>query len=124
VWPPRTARCHASFMISGSAPRHPADLALKVSRNRDAWPHAGLPRLTGRGGAAFPAHRKLDNESLRRYGAAVGAGVLAALPSHHCGLTETARVATYLAAESAGQSGPCLNGLPRIAEARRSRPAR
>jgi NADH:ubiquinone oxidoreductase subunit F (NADH-binding) len=59
----------------------------------------------------------LDNGSLRRYGAAAGAGVLAALPSHYCGLTETARVVAYLAAESAGQCGPCLNGLPRIAAA-------
>ncbi len=59
----------------------------------------------------------LDNGSLRRHGAAAGAGVLAALPSHHCGLTETARVVAYLAAESAGQCGPCLNGLPRIAAA-------
>jgi len=59
----------------------------------------------------------LDNESLRGYGAAAGAGVLAVLPSRHCGLTETARVVAYLAAESAGQCGPCLNGLPRIAAA-------
>ena len=59
----------------------------------------------------------LDNGSLRRYGAAAGAGVLAAMPSQRCGLTETARVVAYLAAESAGQCGPCLNGLPRIAAA-------
>jgi len=59
----------------------------------------------------------LDNASLGRFGAAAGAGVLAALPSDRCGLTETARVAGYLAAESAGQCGPCLNGLPRIAAA-------
>jgi NADH:ubiquinone oxidoreductase subunit F (NADH-binding) len=59
----------------------------------------------------------LDNASLRRFGAAAGAGVLAALPSGRCGLTETARVTRYLAAESAGQCGPCLNGLPRIAAA-------
>ena len=59
----------------------------------------------------------LDNASLRRFGAAAGAGVLAALPSDRCGLTETARVTGYLAAESAGQCGPCLNGLPRIAAA-------
>jgi NADH:ubiquinone oxidoreductase subunit F (NADH-binding) len=59
----------------------------------------------------------LDNRSLRRFGATVGAGVLAALPSDRCGITETARVVAYLAAESAGQCGPCLNGLPRIAAA-------
>jgi NADH:ubiquinone oxidoreductase subunit F (NADH-binding) len=62
-------------------------------------------------------HLTLDNGSLRRYGAAAGAGVLVALPSHHCGLTETARVVAYLAAEPGGQCGPCLNGLPRIAAA-------
>ncbi|MDX3750054.1 NADH-ubiquinone oxidoreductase-F iron-sulfur binding region domain-containing protein [Streptomyces sp. AK08-02] len=47
----------------------------------------------------------------------LGAGVLAALPADHCGLAETARVLRYLALESAGQCGPCLNGLPRIATA-------
>jgi NADH:ubiquinone oxidoreductase subunit F (NADH-binding) len=57
----------------------------------------------------------VDNAALRQYGAAVGAGVLVALPSDRCGLTEVARVTGYLAAESAGQCGPCLNGLPRIA---------
>jgi NADH:ubiquinone oxidoreductase subunit F (NADH-binding) len=57
----------------------------------------------------------LDNNSLRKYGAAVGAGILIPLPSDRCGLTEAARVTSYLAAESAGQCGPCLNGLPRIA---------
>jgi NADH:ubiquinone oxidoreductase subunit F (NADH-binding) len=59
----------------------------------------------------------LDNATLGKYGAAVGAGVLAALPSDRCGLAEAARVVGYLAAESAGQCGPCLNGLPRIAAA-------
>ena len=59
----------------------------------------------------------LDNASLGQSGAAAGAGVLAALPSGRCGLTEAARVTRYLAAESAGQCGPCLNGLPRIAAA-------
>ena len=57
----------------------------------------------------------LDNDTLKRFGAAVGAGVLVALPADRCGLTEAARVTGYLAAESAGQCGPCLNGLPRIA---------
>ena len=57
----------------------------------------------------------LSNADLRPHGGAVGAGVLAALPVDRCGLVESARVVRYLALESAGQCGPCLNGLPRIA---------
>jgi NADH:ubiquinone oxidoreductase subunit F (NADH-binding) len=72
-------------------------------------------------GAWIPAEQAallpLANAVLRPLGAAVGAGVLAALPPDRCGLAETARVLRYLAAESAGQCGPCLNGLPRIAAA-------
>jgi NADH:ubiquinone oxidoreductase subunit F (NADH-binding) len=43
------------------------------------------------------------------------AGVLVALPADQCGIVETARVTCYLALESAGQCGPCFNGLSRIA---------
>ena len=53
------------------------------------------------------AERVVDSRSM----------VLAALPADRCGLAEAARVTSYLAAESAGQCGPCLNGLPRIAAA-------
>jgi NADH:ubiquinone oxidoreductase subunit F (NADH-binding) len=59
----------------------------------------------------------LANAALRPLGAAVGAGVLAALPGDRCGVAETARVVRYLALESAGQCGPCFNGLPRMAGA-------
>jgi NADH:ubiquinone oxidoreductase subunit F (NADH-binding) len=48
-------------------------------------------------------------------GAAPGAGLIVALPAGVCGLVETARVADYLAAESAGQCGPCVFGLAAIA---------
>lgn len=58
---------------------------------------------------------RLSNADLRPLGAAAGAGVLAALPTNRCGIVESARVVSYLALESAGQCGPCLNGLPRIA---------
>ena len=67
--------------------------------------------------AGQAAAMSLANSALREAGATLGAGVLAALPPGHCGLAETARVLRYLAAESAGQCGPCLNGLPRIAGA-------
>ena len=50
-------------------------------------------------------------------GVPLGAGLIAALPAERCGLAETAHLMRYLALESAGQCGPCLNGLPRIAAA-------
>jgi NADH:ubiquinone oxidoreductase subunit F (NADH-binding) len=67
--------------------------------------------------AADAARMTLSNADLRPAGAFVGAGVLAALPAGRCGIAEAARVARYLALESAGQCGPCFNGLPRIAAA-------
>ncbi|MGV8967771.1 MAG: NADH-ubiquinone oxidoreductase-F iron-sulfur binding region domain-containing protein [Cellulomonas sp.] len=57
----------------------------------------------------------LSRSSLGAVDGALGAGVVVPLPSASCGLVETARVMVYLAAESAGQCGPCLNGLPRLA---------
>jgi len=59
----------------------------------------------------------LCNADLRPAGAIAGAGVLVALPAAYCGLAETASVARSLALESAGQCGPCFNGLPAIATA-------
>jgi NADH:ubiquinone oxidoreductase subunit F (NADH-binding) len=59
----------------------------------------------------------LDNRSLAQVQAKVGAGIVITLPPDRCGLVETANVVRYLALESAGQCGPCLNGLPRIAAA-------
>jgi NADH:ubiquinone oxidoreductase subunit F (NADH-binding) len=66
----------------------------------------------------------LCDADLRAAGAMTGAGVLIALPAACCGLTETANVVRYLALESAGQCGPCRNGLPAIAAglARLARP--
>jgi NADH:ubiquinone oxidoreductase subunit F (NADH-binding) len=72
-------------------------------------------------GSWLPADRAaslpLTHAALRDAGAALGAGVLAVLPPGSCGIAETARVATYLAGQSARQCGPCLNGLPAIAGA-------
>jgi NADH:ubiquinone oxidoreductase subunit F (NADH-binding) len=107
---------------------HQADGRVAVVETELGTSIAGLLRLPARAvlvggyhGAWIPgdlAERlPLANAALRPLGAAVGAGVLAALPPDRCGLAETARVARYLALESAGQCGPCFNGLPRIAGA-------
>jgi NADH:ubiquinone oxidoreductase subunit F (NADH-binding) len=65
--------------------------------------------------ASLPKLR-LSNEHLAPFGASVGAGVIIALSSAACPVAETARVADYLAAESARQCGPCIHGLDAIAD--------
>ena len=67
--------------------------------------------------AAVARETRLHRDGLAAVDASLGAGVLAALPADRCGLRETVRVVGHLARESAGQCGPCLNGLPRIAAA-------
>jgi NADH:ubiquinone oxidoreductase subunit F (NADH-binding) len=71
-------------------------------------------------GAWLPAETalrvRLTPADLVAAGAAVGAGVLLALPASACGLAESQRVASWLASQSAGQCGPCTLGLPAIAE--------
>jgi len=59
----------------------------------------------------------LGRESLGRASAALGCGVLVALPSTACGLLQTAGIVGWLAAQNAGQCGPCVNGLGAIAAA-------
>jgi NADH:ubiquinone oxidoreductase subunit F (NADH-binding) len=59
----------------------------------------------------------LGVDSLRRAGASFGCGVLAVLGPQSCGLAEAARVTRWLAGENAGQCGPCMFGLPAIADA-------
>jgi NADH:ubiquinone oxidoreductase subunit F (NADH-binding) len=38
------------------------------------------------------------------------------LPANSCGIGETARILSYLARQSARQCGPCMFGLPAIAD--------
>jgi len=53
---------------------------------------------------------------LRTIGAAAGVGVIVVLGESTCGLAESARIARYLADQSSGQCGPCVHGLPAIAD--------
>jgi NADH:ubiquinone oxidoreductase subunit F (NADH-binding) len=57
----------------------------------------------------------LSNEQLAPHGASLGAGIVLLLSEDACPVTETARVARWLADQSAGQCGPCVHGLDSIA---------
>lgn len=75
--------------------------------------------LGGYSGAWADAAQAMDlplsAAGLARLGAAPGAGLVMALPAGSCGLRETARIARYLAGQSAGQCGPCVFGLDAVA---------
>ena len=58
---------------------------------------------------------RLDSEHLAPYGATLGAGVIVALGAGACPVAEATRIADFFVAESAGQCGPCVNGLAAIA---------
>ena len=72
-------------------------------------------------GAWLPAARArplpMTHAALKAAGGALGAGMVIALPVSSCLLAETARVVRYLADEGAGQCGPCVFGLPALADA-------
>jgi NADH:ubiquinone oxidoreductase subunit F (NADH-binding) len=54
--------------------------------------------------------------SLRAIGATAGVGIVIVLGPGACGLAESARIANYLAGQSSGQCGPCVYGLPAVAD--------
>ena len=61
------------------------------------------------------ANARLCNDALRPLDAGLGCGIVAVLPESGCGVVESARVLTWMSAETAGQCGPCVNGLHAIA---------
>ena len=91
-------------MLAGG-PTEPLQ-ALLVGGYFGAWLPAEL---------AWPV--PMTHAGLRAVGGAMGAGMVIALPVTSCALAETARVVSYLAEESAGQCGPCMFGLPALADA-------
>jgi NADH:ubiquinone oxidoreductase subunit F (NADH-binding) len=82
----------------------------------DAAPHARV--LLGGYHGTFvldPQAVNLSRPTLATDGLSLGAGVVLALSPSTCALAEVESVVAYLAAGSAHQCGPCLFGLPAIA---------
>jgi NADH:ubiquinone oxidoreductase subunit F (NADH-binding) len=62
------------------------------------------------------ARRLVSRTDLALVGATLGAGVILPLSPTSCPVEITARIVSYLSGHSAGQCGPCKNGLPALAE--------
>jgi len=59
----------------------------------------------------------VDPWELRAQGLSLGAGILHLLPHGRDGLTESVAILDWLAGQSARQCGPCIFGLPALADA-------
>ncbi|HEY2687521.1 MAG TPA: NADH-ubiquinone oxidoreductase-F iron-sulfur binding region domain-containing protein [Streptosporangiaceae bacterium] len=92
-------------MLQAGGPSEPLQ-ALLVGGYFGTW----LPAET-----AWPV--PMTHAGLKAAGGAMGAGIIVALPATSCALAETARVVSYLAEETAAQCGPCMFGLPALADA-------
>jgi NADH:ubiquinone oxidoreductase subunit F (NADH-binding) len=110
----------------GGALAHPG--VVEVDRGTPLWeivargtPNGGAQAILvgGYGGTwVGPDHFGTPYASipLRTVGASAGVGVLHVLGHGSCGIAESARIARYLADQSSGQCGPCVYGLPAIAD--------
>jgi NADH:ubiquinone oxidoreductase subunit F (NADH-binding) len=58
--------------------------------------------------------QQLSHARLTSIGATLGAGAVVFVGQHTCGLAELARIAGWLAEQSARQCGPCTFGLPAL----------
>jgi NADH:ubiquinone oxidoreductase subunit F (NADH-binding) len=81
----------------------------------------GAVRVGGYGGSWLPAGQAygvpLSRAGLAPWEASPGPGLVHVLTARACAWVETARIIGHLAAQSAGQCGPCVRGLPEVAEA-------
>ncbi|HEU5266474.1 MAG TPA: NADH-ubiquinone oxidoreductase-F iron-sulfur binding region domain-containing protein, partial [Jatrophihabitans sp.] len=87
-------------LAAAGAPEHPQ--AVVVGGYHGAW-IAPIPQI------------RLSRAGLAAAGGSFGAGVVLVLDQATCALGELHRITRWLAAESAGQCGPCRFGLPALA---------
>lgn len=91
-----------------------------VTRVAGQPPPGAAVLLAGFGGTwarwSDVAGARADEGHLRTLGLSLGAGVVAPLWADTCGVSVTAAIVAYLTRASARQCGPCLFGLPALAE--------
>jgi NADH:ubiquinone oxidoreductase subunit F (NADH-binding) len=92
-------------LIDGAGDRNTALRAVLIGGYSGCW-------LDGRGLTAT-----FDNAALRAHGAAVGPGIVTALPVDACPVAEVARIVRWMTDQNAGQCGPCVHGLDAITDA-------
>jgi NADH:ubiquinone oxidoreductase subunit F (NADH-binding) len=118
-----TADAPGSALVSlGGAVAHPGvyeiPLGLPVEELLQTAGGATKPLsaflIGGYFGSWVPADKALK---MQLAGPELGAGVVVAHAAETCGAVESARIARYLANESAGQCGPCVHGLDAISGA-------
>ncbi|MFJ8671368.1 NADH-ubiquinone oxidoreductase-F iron-sulfur binding region domain-containing protein [Streptomyces sp. NPDC093589] len=131
------ARLGALGYRTTGLPAEPGTLLLTVSGNRVVEVPYGIPlarvlalcgtdpgqgvMLGGYHGTWLSpedaATATLSRQALAEHGAVLGAGAVLPMPHDTCVAGETVRVARWMAGESAGQCGPCVLGLPALADA-------
>jgi NADH:ubiquinone oxidoreductase subunit F (NADH-binding) len=98
---------------------HGASLASLIEAGGGMTARVRAALLGGYAGSWIGAERlhgvALSNEHLAAHDASLGAGIVLLLSEEACPVAETARVARWLAGQSAGQCGPCVHGLDSLA---------
>ncbi len=125
----------AARLLPGSAAAEPTTLltwdgesrplVLEVAEGAawgDVLPSGDQPLLVGGYHGAWTTRQHLadlpvDRDRMKAQGVPLGAGAVIPLAEGECPVTMTARITAYLASQSAGRCGPCLNGLPALAAA-------
>lgn len=94
-----------------------ADVIRSAGGDPDRMPAALLGGYFGRWiPGDWAARLWMDDDALTEHGLGLGCGVVWALPEDACGVAETALLLRFLALESARQCGPCVHGLPAMAD--------
>jgi NADH:ubiquinone oxidoreductase subunit F (NADH-binding) len=98
---------------------HGASLSSLIAAGGGTTARLSAALIGGYAGAWIGAERlhglALSDEHLAPHGASLGAGVVVLLSEHACPVAETARLARWLAGQSARQCGPCVHGLDTLA---------